>query len=489
MKRLLWICLSVLSFALCGFLYFDSHSAEINIARADYYFKNNEIDSAIKLYEQAFDAGAQNPKARYNYVNLVINSPLNAEAQEKLVKFIEAQKEDDAAKYKASSFLNELRFEIHRKYPDNYISQGTYNGKILRWSTNPITYGYVNQDKAPEYFVHEIDEAFSTWQKALRGKIEFKKVENHPKIIIQFNDESISAKEDEKYVVALTKPILNIENLKNMTMDFYLTEPNGQYFSENQVYNTALHEIGHAIGFMGHSDNYRNIMHMSTDSRTVSNDLRKVLTSSDINTMNLLYCIKPDLTDSKTLNGEYTKYLVLGGDIDVTNAKVREAKTYINKAPNLPAGYIDLADAYVSLHEYSKAAKNLHRALMLAKDNETIYMIYYNLALTNYFSENYNDAKEYLSKSGPIRETETAKHLLAEIYTASGAKSEAIGLYSDLIQQYPANIEYVIALTNIYVRDKNYLKARSVLKDFVSKNPQEKNNPRLAPYGIIRAFL
>jgi outer membrane protein assembly factor BamD (BamD/ComL family) len=62
-------------------------------------------------------------------------------------------------------------------------------------------------------------------------------------------------------------------------------------------------------------------------------------------------------------------------------------------------------------------------------------------------------------------------------------------MYEYLISKYPSNIEYVIALTNIYVRDNEYLKARKVLKRFISKNPQERTNSRLAPYGIIRLGL
>ena len=481
--------LSFISFALCGLIYFDLNSADICIARADYYFKKNDVASAVKLYEQAFEAGAKNEKAEYNYINLITNSPLNADAQEKLVKFIEANGKENAAGYKAQSFLNELRYEIHRKYPDNYISQGTYNHKIMRWSANPITYGYKNTDGVPEYFVKEIDEAFLTWEKALDGKITFRKSENNPDIILQFNSSDIKVEKDEKYIVALTQPILNIETLENMVTDYRIKDAAGNLFTENQIYNTALHEIGHTLGFMGHSDNYKNIMYMSTDTKTVSNDLRKSLTNSDINTMKLLYSIKPDITDKKTADGDYTKYLVLGDNTELTNAKIREAKTYINKAPNLPAGYIDLADAYVSIKEYNKAIKCLKKALTLAKDNETVYMINYNLALTSYFNLDYESARSYLMKSGPIEKSETAKHLLAEIYTATGKKSEAIGLYEDLISEAPSDIEYVISLTNIYVRDKEYQKARAVLKKFVSKNPEEKNNPRLAPYGIIKAFL
>lgn len=488
MKFLSWLVLSLLSLALCGFVYISSHSEQISLARANYYLNNKNAEAALKYYEQAFESGCENTKARYDYVTLLLDTTDGSETQEKLEKFIKYPVED-GAKYKASSFLSDLRYDIHRKYPDNYVSQGTYNQKVIRWSENPITYSFKNIDKAPEYFVNQIETAFEVWETELRGKVSFKKVEHNPNIIICFNEEPTEAEEQEKYIVAITKPVLNGNTLKNMVMDFYLTSPDGNYFTKNQVYNTALHEIGHALGFMGHSDRNKNVMHMSTDTKTVTNDLRKTLTASDINTMRLWYSIRPDITNSKYPAGEYIKYLVLGNDTEVVNAKLREARTYIKKAPNLPAGYIDLADAYVSMQEYQKASKCLNKALSLATDNETLEMIYYNLALTHFFSKDYNSAIEYHNKSGKLKNTETSLHLLAQIYTAAGEKKQAIDLFEDLISKNPSNIEYVIALANIYVRDNELMKARAVLKGYVSKNPYDKNNPRLAPYGIIRMFL
>ncbi len=86
MKKLFWLILSVLSFALLGFVYYSSHSEQIDIIKADYYLKNNDTASALKFYEQALDAGTKDSNARTNYVNLLINSSLDATSQEKLVK-------------------------------------------------------------------------------------------------------------------------------------------------------------------------------------------------------------------------------------------------------------------------------------------------------------------------------------------------------------------------------------------------------------------
>ena len=488
MKKALWLILSSVSFVLLGFIYFDSHLDKIYVARADYYFRNNDIESAVHFYEKAFESGATDSKSRNNYVNLVINSPLNIEAQDRLVKFIKYSVEDDA-KYRAVSFLSDLRAEIYRKYPDNYISQATYNQKIMRWGEPLITYGYFNQEDAPEYYIKAINNAFSVWEGNLDKKVMFKKSDKNPNILIRFNEIRSAADENEKYIAAYTQPVVEQGILKNMIINCYLKTPDGKNFSENQIYNNALHEIGHALGFMGHSDYKKNIMHMTSDTAAVTNDIRKSLTKSDINTMKLLYDTKPDITNTKAASGKYTRYLVIGNDAEVANAKIKEAKTYIKKAPNLTGGYIDLADAYTAREEYSKALKCLNKALMIAKDNNNIYMIYYNMALINYYLEDYVNAAECLKKSGAYQNSSSAKYLLAQIYVKSGKKDEAIGIYEDLILKNPSEIDYVIGLTNIYVKDKEYIKARRVLKEFVAKNPSERNNSRFAPYGIIRMFL
>lgn len=488
MKKTFWLILSLLSFFLVFFICAESFSDKFNALIANYYFKKNDINSAIKFYEIAFDFGLKDSTARQNYINLIINAPLDIPAQEHLEKFIEIPI-DDGAKNEANAFLSSLRYQIHKNYPDNYIYQCTYNQKIIRWSNNEITYGYTNPQKAPEYYIKEIDNAFLEWEKALDNSIHFVKTSDNPDIVIRFNSTVLGSDKNEKYIAATTQPVINSDSLKNMITDYYLTSPDGNYYSDNQIFNTALHEIGHELGIMGHSDYRKNVMYMSSDYTTLSDDSRKTLTNSDINTIKLLYKIKPDITDKKQSTGEYTRFIVFGGENEVANAKIREAKIYINKTPNLPLGYIDLADAYMGNKEYRKALKCLNKALMIAKDNDTIYTIYYNLALVSYYISDYENAKAYLEKSGNMKNSDNATRLLAEIYTASGAENEAIALYEVLISKYPSDIEYTIALANIYVRRKNYLKARAVLKNYISQNPAEKNNPRLKPYGIIRLFF
>ena len=488
MKKTNTMFLSLFFFFVGIWLLSESNSGFFYNMLAEYNYSIDKKDKALKYYERAFELGYKSAKSGNIYAGILLNPPVGTESQMKLVKFLQ-NSDDDVVKYKAELFFTDLKGDIQKKYPDNYISQATYNQKVLRWSHNPITYDYYNEQKAPEYFINEIDNAFSVWEANSDNKVSFKRVKENPDIVIRFNTKKTKADDMEKYIVAYTQPVIVSNVLKNMVTDYYLTSPDGNYFTQNQVYNTALHEIGHALGIMGHCDFPKSIMYMSTDILTVTNYARKDLTLSDINTLKLLYSISPEITDKGVTKSEYIPYIVLGDENKVTGAKLREAQLYIKKTPNLPQGYIDLADAYVTLEEYPKAVKALNKALSLAGEDEILSVIYYNLAVSYYLMSDYKTAKNYLEKSGSMQAQESARRLLAEIYCALGEKTSAIAEYEGLILKYPENIEYVIALTNIYVRDKQYLKARAVLKEFVNKNPKEKNNPKLSSYGIIKAFL
>ena len=481
--------LFVLLFLSLGLLWYkNTHQAEIASYLGDYYFKKNDMLKAQQFYEKAFELGANDTKQRDLYVNSIINSPMNTDSQEKLVKFIQLPS-NDGAKLKAEYFLYDFKREIHRKYPGNYISQAPFNQKIIRWSKIPITYDFIKTGKEPAYFEREVENAFTEWEKATDHTLLFSRERKNPNIVISFNEINPADQDQKKYVVAYTIPNLENDKLQSTEIKFYLKEPDGEYFSPNQIYNTALHEIVHAIGFMGHSYDRENIMYLSKDSASVLNDTRETLTKADIDTVILLYKIKPDITNTDKPEGEYIPPVVLGGKEDVNRAKTKEAKNYIRKAPSLPIGYIDLAESYAAKQEYSNAIKALEQAERLADTDDVKYIVYYNLGVVYYYIDHLELAKDYVNRAMEIQNTEELNYLIAEIYTKEKDYEKACAKYESLIAQDPKNIDYTINLTNIYITNHQYLKARQVLKNHIKNNPQDKNNPRFQAYGILRAFL
>ena len=349
----------ILTIILCGLLYFNKNAPTIYGNIANNYYKKNNIEKAVNFYEKSFKLGNESSAHRDAYVNLIINSPLNLETQQKLVAIVE-DKIDDTASKKAEKFLNNLKNEIYNSYPDNYIRQAPFNQKIVRWVNFPISYKFINTSGVPDYFVTEIDKAFLEWERNGNLMFQLTKKENADIIIDFKNLKQIEPEYGQKYVVAYTVPFIERDVLKKMVINFYLKNPLGEYFSADQVYNTALHEIFHALGFLGHSYNPDDIMYLSNDSESSDDVTRTFLSQADINTLLLLYKTKPDITNEKTpgyIQGEYIPYLVLGNAEEIKESKKLEAQNYIYHAPTLPAGYIDLAESLVAEKKYSEAIK------------------------------------------------------------------------------------------------------------------------------------
>ena len=481
--KIVFICLILGIFFLFVLFYFSK--ADIYSKLGSYYIKKDDYTAAQKYYEKSYLLGNKSKAFREKYVNLLINSPLTIEAQERLVSIAEDGINDSATE-SARYFLYNLKREIQNKYPDNYIQPALYNGKIVHWGKIPITYSIKQTKDVPEDVVQAVNDAFDSWERASSARIRFERVSINPDIAVNFINYTVkSPKPGEKYVIAYTLPDLSQNKLNRMDLILNITSVDGKQYTPNQIYNTALHEIFHALGFMGHSFNKDNIMYVSQNNEVFINDERRKISEADKSTLELFYKIRPDITNAEELVYDYIPYPVVGNNAEVSYAKVDEAKKYINKAPKIPAGYIDLAQALITQKDYEGADSNLQKALYLSNNDETKYMALYNLAVVHFLDKDYDFALFYADKAKEIKNNDELHILKAEIYKNADNKLSAINEYSYLVSKNPDNAEYVISLSNLYIEKHNYLKARKTLKNYLQRNPHEKNNPRFKKCRLL----
>ena len=469
-------------------IFFVTKRADIYANLGRHYSKKNNYSKAQSYYEKSYQLGNKETKFRENYVNYLVNSPLTIEAQERLVQIAEDNIKDSASE-SAKYFLYNLKREIHNKYPENYIQQAPYNQKIMHWGKLPITYTFRQTKDIPKELISAVDQAFDAWERASSVRIRFERVSGNADIVVNFTDKQIKNPETgQKYVIAYTVPRVSQNRLERMDIIFSVTNLDGSLYSSNQIYNTALHELFHALGFMGHSIENNNIMRMSHNTEDMDPKSRFVLTKADKNTLELLYKIKPDITNANELKYEYIPYLIIGNNAEINYAKEDEALNYIRKAPSIPAGYIDLAQTLLNQEKYMEAINYLERAFRLAHDDETKYMVFYNLAVANYYDGSWELAHIYVKKAQEIKDEDELHVLNAEIYQKEDKLKECIDEYNYLNQKSPDNIDYVISLANIYLKKKDYMKVRKIIKQYQKKYPQEKKNPRFAPYKSLLIF-
>lgn len=389
-------------------------------------FKKKNYKSAYTNLEKAYKHNRNNTDYRYYYVQSMLKIPPTVKVQKDLFEISTSEKED-SAKQIAKDKITEWKNNVLQNIGNNYIEQAPYNNAILRWDAKsfPLKVFVTDQSETtlPPYYKDEINRAFIQWENSTNF-IKFKLVDkqNNANIIVKILPlpGNVCDSKNCKYAVGYTTPNIKHNILKNMTIVLYSKDPYENFFSDKELYNTILHEIGHALGIMGHSYSSEDLMYMASNGENIYTKYRssfQYLSSKDINTVKLLYKLVPTISDTENIDMKGLIYppIILGTNKDISNKKLEEAKDYIKKAPDLASGYIDMSIAYAELGKSKDAVKALEKALELSKNNSEKYLCLYNLAALHIEIKKYDKAKEYAIQAQQIFDNEDVKDLLSKI--------------------------------------------------------------------------
>ena len=397
-----------------------------------YYFKKGktllEQQKYVKAYsslKKAYKLNKNNKDYRYYYLQSLLNLSPNIQVQKEVFDLASGST-DDSTKQIAQDKVSEWRRNIITNYGSTYIEQAPLESGIIRWEYFPLSICILDQSETslPSYYKNEIKRAFSQWQTSVKF-ISFKYVEttSDANIIVKIVPlpKSVCDEQECKYVVGYTTPNFKKRILKDMTILLYSTDPNGNFFSDKELYNTVLHEIGHSLGIMGHSYSSEDLMYMAAEnSKSIYASYRssfQYLSSKDINTIKLLYKLVPDITNTEKINSKGLIYppIILGTSEEVANRKIKEAQNYIKNAPDLAGGYIDLGIAYAQVNKINDAIKSMQKGYELSKNDNEKYLSLYNLTTLYMQKKDFKKAEQCANMAYEISATEEIKELLAQI--------------------------------------------------------------------------
>ena len=359
-------------------------------------FEDQKYTSALGYFNKALIFKHDNRDYRYYFVKTLANLKPTYKVQKAMYKFANDDK-DDSASILAHDKITEWKRNIHSNMGDNYIEQAPSDANIIRWNKNSFPLKVYIDSKnltgLPDYYTSAVSRA--------------------PDNICDNNGVC-------KFVVGYTSPKISGHRLKNMKITIYDKNPAGEYFSDKEVYNTVLHEMGHALGIMGHSYSTNDLMYLQTQGNDIFTPYREdfhYLSGNDVNTLKLLYMLEPTITDKPYTSKKGLIYtpVILGSREEIAQKKVEEAKDYINSSPDIAVGYINLAGAYADLKEYKKALDALQSALDTANTDNEKFIIYYNYAYIYMNMKKYDAALEYAELAQRIQPSQDVTELISII--------------------------------------------------------------------------
>ena len=391
------------------------------------FLKQNYI-KAFKMLAYPYHLHRNNSDYRYYYAQTLTHLKPILRIQKDLFE-ISQSLNDDAARHIAVSKINEWRDNVNYNTGNNYIYNVPSEKGIIRWDTAkfPLKIAIENADNVPGYYRTEILEAFKQWSDAvdiLSFNLVKKPAEADVLVTIAPMPANVCKGGDCQYIVGFTVPTIKHHILKKMTVTLYDKTPDGNYFSKKELFNTIMHELGHALGIMGHSYYEGDLMFVSTTANNELDYLRsnssfQFLTDSDINTVKLLYKLIPDVcnTSVEELDTAGLIYapIVIGSSREINERKVQEALSYIAEAPKMSSGYVDLAIAYSELGDNKKAIESFEKALQFAKSDSELYLVYYNLAVQYASMSKRSKALKYAQMAKEIDATDEVIELISKL--------------------------------------------------------------------------
>ena len=132
-------------------------------------------------------------------------------------------------------------------------------------------------------YTETVVKAFNEWQYVTKNKIRFisTKSESQGQILVYFKEKLNTASSD---AVGYTNYAgCNGRFFIGKARIYLQTRTRGRIVSQKNMYGVALHEIGHALGIMGHSKNNNDIMFPTTNIIGIHTSRR------DVNTIMHIY--------------------------------------------------------------------------------------------------------------------------------------------------------------------------------------------------------
>lgn len=376
-------------------------------------YQQGDYELAVQYFSQAIQEQVDNPNAHYYLADSYLKTRRFVEAQAQYQKILAMAPHSQAARMSQMglSSLNDYllgtgRYRVgsatgswgNSTRPDRYIGPiptgGNYlniildSGRYVRWSLPKMPLR-VYIDQSPQEvrnfepsFVNQIRKALDVWVGALGNQISYREVslpdEADIKVVWKntIDTQGTSVEGGTSYTAGVTIPRIRNDQLDAMELTMATFDIEGKPQNAKAIYEVAVHELGHAMGLLGHSTHPGDIMY--PENRGVVKPSQR-----DLTTLLTLYSKPADVTNAPPGDADPTRQKQVAMNLDAQIARqlntVREHDSALNWM-NLGTAYFRKGQAIEKASEkasgaewYQKAADAFNEAVKREPNSAAAY--------------------------------------------------------------------------------------------------------------------
>ncbi len=353
--------------------------------------------------------------------------------------------------------------DIIEKYTteENYLTNAVNTqGQIVKWDKRNLKI-YIEEGRHKNAVIRGVAEFKNTFSDILTL------TETHDKHLsdIEVTFESRPTAKPNSLELGQTMPQYNNEGIiQKSYMQLFTIHPiTKKEITEDEIYATFLHEMGHAIGIVGHSQNPNDLMYASAT--------RSSYSGQDVSTVRAIYSKKGMSAEAKS---------------QAAQNKLEEAENYAKKYSKESIAWINLAQTYYAQNNYAKAAEAYKEAIKISPNDASIYI---GLASCYYASKKYDEAIECLKWAQSLNLDDYQRNRIIELlsynYNAKGDLDNGYFYTKEALDANPYDKNNLGNFLIVCAKTKRKDEAKTYLRNYLEAKPEDRDDPALKDFADV----
>ena len=373
---------------------------------------------------------------------------------------------------------------VGNAYADDYFDRITVasNGRLTRFDRDRIT---IYTDSIPfdaGIYGEALSQSLSLWEKKTEGRLRFELTQDAAAANIRIKWAYQQDRRQSSEYIGEAMLVRDTEGF-HVEIEVSLRDRTSLKPHPSEVVQTALlHEIGHAIGLWGHSDDPNDVMYFASTAKAPT--ARDIATWTKVSETPVdtpfhkraLQALQAEIEEDPAVAGNHYLIGMVYADLGDYHLAINAFQRALELEPQLGVSSVQIAQIFQQKGIYDQAIKHYTQALKTSPSAEVFGALGTLWLLQDEFNQAVNSLQRALTfdpNSATLNQNLLAAyHLWGVHYLKADRLSEAFKCFERGLKRFPFSELLLSDLAAAYTSAGEYQKALNIYQRVIQLNPE-----------------